>query len=160
LVAPRRYSEIRASLPGIATNLLADRLRQLVADGIVEQDAEKYRLTDFGRELQSAVTALVRWGGRWMVDREGEDHFNPEWLVVALRALLPARRKARVQLEVEGGTVHLERASIGMGPIEAPDATVTARADALLGAIMGEVPHAALDVVGDVGVVPEILSVR
>lgn len=153
LVAPCRYSEIRASLPGIATNLLADRLRQLVADGIVERDAEKYRLTAFGRELQNTVSSLVRWGGRWMVDREADDHFRPEWLVVALRALLPGRRKARLQLNVEGGTVHLERASIGLGPIGAPDAIVTAPADVLLGAITGKIPLSALDVAGDIAVV-------
>lgn len=55
---PRRYADLRADLPGIATNLLSERLRQLAADGLAEQvevpppvARTLYRLTDAGWRL-------------------------------------------------------------------------------------------------------------
>lgn len=52
LVRPARFSELLDGLPGIATNLLSNRLKALQAEGVVEQ-----RLADPG-----VVYALTRWG--------------------------------------------------------------------------------------------------
>src|SRR5687767_14976263 len=80
LLGPRRYSQIRAALPGIATNLLAERLRNLESDGMVRRNGDgAYELTAFGRGLEEAIHSLVRWGGRWMTQRAEEDSFAPEW---------------------------------------------------------------------------------
>ena len=60
-----RYTDLRDGLPGIATNLLADRLRDLEQAGVVEREdapppvaTTLFRLTDRGRELRTAVHAL------------------------------------------------------------------------------------------------------
>ncbi len=65
-----RYEDLRADL-GIATNILADRLDHLVAEGIVERVAYQerptryeYELTDAGRELYGVVLTLMTWGDR------------------------------------------------------------------------------------------------
>ncbi|MEV0169826.1 helix-turn-helix domain-containing protein [Streptomyces sp. NPDC050803] len=65
-----RYEDLRADL-GIATNILADRLDHLVAEGIVERVAyqerpprHEYRLTDSGRELYGVTLTLLTWGDR------------------------------------------------------------------------------------------------
>jgi DNA-binding HxlR family transcriptional regulator len=69
LRAPRRYGQLLEALPGIGTNLLVNRLRDLEAAGVVgrglapsPQSAVVYELTDRGRALQPAVDALQAWG--------------------------------------------------------------------------------------------------
>jgi DNA-binding HxlR family transcriptional regulator len=70
LGGPRRYSDLRAELPGIATNLLSDRLRQLAAEELVEQfdvpapvARTLYRLTDAGwKYVLPVIGALARFG--------------------------------------------------------------------------------------------------
>ena len=67
----RRYDEMHAKL-NIATNILADRLRRLVEEGIFArtpyQDRPprfEYRFTGEGRELYDSMIAMMRWGDRW-----------------------------------------------------------------------------------------------
>jgi DNA-binding HxlR family transcriptional regulator len=69
LRAPRRYGELLEALPGIGTNLLVNRLRDLEDAGVVArvlapapQSAVVYALTDRGRALESTVDALQAWG--------------------------------------------------------------------------------------------------
>ena len=66
---PSRYSDLQRGLPGVASNLLAERLRVMEADGLIERyeapapvGANLYRLTERGRGLQDVVHALSRWG--------------------------------------------------------------------------------------------------
>jgi len=111
LVGPARYGELLAALPGIATNLLADRLRTLEAGGVVERRLRTgapgvlYALTPWGQELEGTVQALTRWSTPLMTSGPGADQFRPHWLVVALEALLAGRRAdpaVEVGLVVEG----------------------------------------------------------
>jgi len=66
LLGPRRYSDFLAELPGITTNLLAKRLRELEAGGLVaRRDAAgvaAYELTERGAALEPVVLELGRWG--------------------------------------------------------------------------------------------------
>ncbi|MBO0875285.1 MAG: helix-turn-helix transcriptional regulator, partial [Pseudonocardia sp.] len=67
LMAPSRYRELLDGLPGVATNLLADRLRDLETAGVVERrlaeegNAIVYALTPWGAELREPVEGLIRW---------------------------------------------------------------------------------------------------
>ncbi|MGW4026183.1 winged helix-turn-helix transcriptional regulator [Streptomyces sp. NPDC005009] len=80
LLGPKRYTDLRNGLPNIPTNILAARLKQLEAHGVAVRRALPhpdrgvvYELTDHGRRLQPAVTALGRWGARTMTEpRPGE----------------------------------------------------------------------------------------
>lgn len=92
LIGPRRYGELLAGLPGVATNLLADRLRKLEAAGLVTQEPDGrsrvYRLTERGAELDGVVGALARFGiGLLPAEADGLA-FRPAWLATALRYLL------------------------------------------------------------------------
>ncbi|HEV3014638.1 MAG TPA: winged helix-turn-helix transcriptional regulator, partial [Actinomycetota bacterium] len=53
LLDGRRWAELERALPGIPSNLLAERLRLLEEEGVIERSAEgrTYRLTDKGRDL-------------------------------------------------------------------------------------------------------------
>lgn len=114
LVAPARYGELQAGLPGISTNLLAERLRELEAAGVVERqvDADRngvvYALTPWGSELREPIAGLVRWSTPLMISGPGEDSFRTHWLVVALESLMDGRRAdapASVGVEVDGMTL-------------------------------------------------------
>lgn len=98
LVAPARYRELLDGLPGVATNLLAGRLRDLEDAGVVERrlaadgNAIEYALTPWGAGLREPIESLVRWSAPLMVRGPGNDRFRPEWFVVALPALLGGRK--------------------------------------------------------------------
>lgn len=68
----RRFDEFQESL-GIASNILSDRLRRLVTEGIfqrskyqVRPDRYEYRLTEKGRDLYIPLIVMMRWGDRWL----------------------------------------------------------------------------------------------
>jgi len=112
LMAPARYRELLDGLPGVATNLLADRLRDLETAGVVERrlaeegNAIVYALTPWGAELREPVEGLIRWSTPLMTRGPGEDHVHADWLVVALPALLggtvTAHRPSTVGIAVGG----------------------------------------------------------
>jgi DNA-binding HxlR family transcriptional regulator len=69
LLAPRRFSDVRRGLPGASSNLIADRLRELEAHGVVRRrrlpppaGSWVYELTDRGRRVESVLFALGDWG--------------------------------------------------------------------------------------------------
>ncbi len=68
LVGPRRYGELAAGLPRIPSNILAARLKELQAAGVIRRAPRSriiiYELTPFGRELEPVVLALGAWGSR------------------------------------------------------------------------------------------------
>lgn len=71
LAGARRYSDLKAGLPRIPTNILSDRLKELQEAGIVRRVPTVrggYELTPLGRELEPVVLALERWG--WAVPAE------------------------------------------------------------------------------------------
>lgn len=151
LLGPRRFSDLREALPGIANNLLADRLRELERGGIVERRVldgpgavQVYALTARGESLDEAVYALMRWGAELMEPETG-GFFRPEWLALVLRAYLPATvpDEARVRARVVAGECALTLDScdgtVRVTPGEPADATVMLEAEprALLGVASG-----------------------
>lgn len=82
LVGPARYSELLAGLPGIATNLLIDRLRELEEAGVIQRTLDTdnnsvaYMLTPWGSELRPAVAALVNWSTPLMISGPQGDSFR------------------------------------------------------------------------------------
>ena len=73
----KRYDDINAAL-GIATNILADRLRLLLSAGVIERHIyqerparHEYRLTEKGFELFPFTLAMHEWGARWMPSPHG-----------------------------------------------------------------------------------------
>lgn len=71
LDAPRRFNELQAAVPGIAPNILAERLRRLEREGVVlarpyqeRPPRMEYALTAAGRDLAGALRLLADWGAR------------------------------------------------------------------------------------------------
>ncbi|WP_062991382.1 winged helix-turn-helix transcriptional regulator [Nocardia anaemiae] len=167
LVAPARYRELLDGLPGVATNLLADRLRDLEAAGVVERrlaeegNAVTYALTVWGAQLREPIEGLIRWSTPLMVSGPADDRFRPEWLAVALPALLDARvqaeRSATVGVAIDGQLFQLQatRSGLGVGPHDGRplDAVLRAEAAIVLGLAAGMLDldgiRALVDIEGD-----------
>lgn len=146
LIGPARYRDLQDGLPGVATNLLAQRLRQLEHDGIVQRRLDAgggsvlYELTSVGNDLEDAVRALVRWGKTWMETGQGDDAFRPRWLVIALRALLPdapISPDTRIEVCCDGEPMTVCRDATGLsvtfGATEKPQARLTGGPAEILG---------------------------
>jgi DNA-binding HxlR family transcriptional regulator len=93
LHGPRRYTDLAAGLPGIGTNILASRLRDLEQAGIVQKRrlpppaaANVYELTPYGEELREPLYALGRWGARSLGPPTAKDSLAPGWLENGIRA--------------------------------------------------------------------------
>lgn len=104
LIAPRRFTDLRAALPGLAPNLLTERLRALQADGLVDTEElpppaarTVYRLTDAGRGVAPVLRALARFG----VDHLAGDPRPSFDAQRALHALvMPWRERVEANLRV------------------------------------------------------------
>lgn len=141
LIAPARYGDLREGLPGIATNLLADRLRELEAAGVIERrlagegSVVEYALTPWGVQLRQPIESLIRWSTPLMVRGPGDDVFRPEWLALAVPALLGTRVEVRtpvtVGLDIGGPPYELRAAPSGfeVGPHDGGALDATLRAD-------------------------------
>jgi DNA-binding HxlR family transcriptional regulator len=142
LIAPARYRELLDGLPGVATNLLADRLRDLETAGVIERrsaeegNAIVYALTPWGAELREPIESLIRWSTPLMARGPADDRFHAEWLVVALRALLvgsaAARRSSTVGIAVDGQLLQVRatRSGIEVSLHDGRDLDAVVRADA------------------------------
>ena len=161
LIEPRRYSHIRAALPGVATNLLADRLRKLEADGLISKRPDgAYCLTALGRRLEVVIHELVRWGAVWMSAGRGSDHFRPQWLAVALDALLASEAVGGVEIHADDEVLHVSDGGVFLGPLEQPDAVVRGSAEDILGVAAGMLPISALSVEGHLNAVTQLMRRR
>jgi len=92
LLGPRRYSDLLLELPGITTNLLAKRVRELEGLGLLDKQllpaplgVTVYRLTAMGRALEPVIMELGRWGGRFMTAPERGDTLNLGWAFLSLK---------------------------------------------------------------------------
>ncbi|HSC91194.1 MAG TPA: winged helix-turn-helix transcriptional regulator [Gaiellaceae bacterium] len=93
LDGPKRYTDLLDGMPGIGTNILASRLRDLEAGGVVRRTklpppaaSAVYELTEYGRELDEALHALARWGARTLGPPVPETELRAGWLVHAAEA--------------------------------------------------------------------------
>ncbi|MBF6465655.1 winged helix-turn-helix transcriptional regulator [Nocardia beijingensis] len=151
LPGPQRYGELVASLGGIATNLLADRLRSLESFGVVERRPGRisgvvYALTPWGEGLRETVEAFVRWSFPLMTSGRGDDTFQPRWLAVALEALLRGKKAeppAELGIEVAGLFMTLRIDNHGphviVQPDQRPDTILEAEPEAVLGLAAGAI---------------------
>src|SRR5919201_3943787 len=97
LNGPKRYTDLAHGLPGIGTNLLAARLKELEGCGVIEKRtlpppaaSTVYELTEYGVGLKEALYALARWGARTIGPPGPDDELYPEWGMNALPALFNA----------------------------------------------------------------------
>ena len=127
VVGPKRFTDLRRGLPRIPTNILAARLKELEAAGIVRRRllprpaaGVVYELTEYGQELEDIVLRLGLWGARSLGEARPEDIVTTDSLILALRAtFLPeAARELRARYVLRLGEI-VVHARIDHGTLEA-----------------------------------------
>lgn len=163
LEGPRRYGELLDGLPGIASNLLVERLRSLLESGVVSRHSDgRYTLTAWGDGLHEVVYALGRWAGPLMARPLGDDEFRTHWLRHVVVALFEGvdDRRGDLTVEIQVGEESMTLISAGgrvrlaPGRVTPADLVLSGPPDSLLGLIAGRVglAHAqarGVSVVGD-----------
>ncbi len=93
LVAPKRFTDLLHGLPGIPTNGLSTRLKELEEDGVVRrrvlsrpERSVVYELTAYGRELEEGLDALGRWGAKALGAPRAGEVLTLDAMVTAMRA--------------------------------------------------------------------------
>ncbi|MFW2236949.1 winged helix-turn-helix transcriptional regulator [Rhodococcus opacus] len=126
LVGPRRYTDLKQGLPGIPSNILSARLKELEdADVIARRalprpsNAVVYELTDYGNALEDVVKSLGRWGARTLGEPDPDDAVTVDSMVMALRSTFhpDAARDVTLTYELRLGPIVLS-ARIDRGALE------------------------------------------
>jgi len=152
LAGPRRYTDLHADLPGVSTDVLAARLKEMERDGLVAHRrlpppaaAAVYELTPRGRDLLPALTALADWGAAELVSPRPTDALRAHWSALPLmRRLteLAAPSEGTVNVRLDEGAFHIllsdDGPSYGHGPAGHPDAELTLDSHTCLAVVRGE----------------------
>ncbi|HEY7706363.1 MAG TPA: helix-turn-helix domain-containing protein [Gaiellaceae bacterium] len=152
LGGPKRYTDLAGALPGIGTNILANRLRDLEAAGVIEKRrlpppaaASVYELTAYGQELREPLYALGRWGARSLGPPTASDSLAPGWLVNAVRATCTTCSTDKVyelRVDDESVTARFEddELVVDVGRSEAADVVIETDPATLFCIAAGEIP--------------------
>ena len=178
LQGPCRYTDLKNGLPGIATNLLADRIRELEAAGLVRREeapppvaSTLVHLTETGAELEPVVKALGWWGIRFMAEPADAEEFRSQWLTYPVEFFLrdrdpggpPASIEVRAGseppavIDVAGGTVSLRvgRAAAPALVLAGPPQPIAALLTGQLTA--AEVAALGVEITGDTSILARVL---
>jgi DNA-binding HxlR family transcriptional regulator len=149
---PKRFSDLRAGLPGISPNVLTQRLEELEAASVVTRRrlpppaaASVYELTDWGRGLEPVIVAIAGWAVRSPHLELGAHPFSADALLLSMRAVFsPAsagRFRAGIELRMGESRFQVQvadgRLSIARGDAVHPDAVIAAAPRTLAGLVYG-----------------------
>lgn len=171
-----RYTDLMRGLPGIAPNLLAERLRQLEAAGVIRREfapppvaTNLFSLSSRGRDLLPVIRELGRWGGPLLMEADEADAFHTYWMALPIELYYydpspdagPVAIELRtgdeaMVLETAGGKVKARR-----GRAENPDALLSGPPKLVIGVLSGrlgleEARRQGLKVEGDPGVLERV----
>jgi len=162
MLGPKRFSDLRASLPGISANVLTQRLEGLEAAGVLVRKklpppaaAQVYELTEWGYESEPIFQALGRWAARSPA-HDPTLPFSAASFLLSLRTMLDPRRARGIDARIgfrlgeETFLAHLAggRIEIARGALDDADLVFTGTPPVLAGAIYGGQPLEALEGAG------------
>jgi len=151
ILGPKRFTDLRAGLPGISPNVLTQRLEELEADAIVRRRklpppaaAWVYELTEWGVELERVIMALGRWAARSPALMQGHP-LSIDALILSFRTMFDSRSAARFTATIElriGEARFLARIAKGemeltRGGAEDPDAIIETDPNTLAAVVYG-----------------------
>jgi DNA-binding HxlR family transcriptional regulator len=132
LTGPKRYTDLAGSLPRIGTNVLAARLKELEAGGILTKrrlppptPAQVYELTPYGESLRPVMRELALWGIRSLGAPEDDDEFAPGWLQGALDTVFaPMAPDGSFEFRIGDEVAALVDGAARVGGVEQADVVV------------------------------------
>jgi DNA-binding HxlR family transcriptional regulator len=136
---PKRYTDLAEHLPGIGTNILASRLRELEACGVIARRklpppaaSRVYELTDYGHGLRPALRELALWGARSLGPPTADDELFPGWLANAVDTVLsPIAPPGRFEFRVGDEVASLVDGEARPGAAEQPDVVIEGDAEGM-----------------------------
>jgi DNA-binding HxlR family transcriptional regulator len=149
---PSRYTDLLKGLPGIATNLLADRLRDMEKAGLVRREEAPppvattlFHLTERGRAINPILEELGRWGAPLMGVPQPNNVFRSHWLTFPLDAYLVDKspKEPPISIEIRTGDEPMVvetaegKVRTRRGTAEHADAVLTGRPGLILGLLSG-----------------------
>jgi len=171
-----RYTDLKDGLPGIATNLLSDRLRDLESAGLIYREEAPppiattlFHLTETGAELEPVLDAFFRWGLRYMGDPPEDDEFRPHWMAFSIWSLRdsdPDGPPLSIELRTASTPVTVDvaggKASMRLGATTAPDLVLSGEPRLIMGMFNGlitaaEAASLGLEISGDASVLQRVL---
>lgn len=163
---PKRYTDLAEHLPGIGTNILASRLRELEAAGLVTKRtlpppaaSRVYELTDYGRDLKGVMRELALWGARSLGPPSVDAELFPGWLENALDTVLaPVAPAGRFEFRVGAETAGIVDGVAQAGPVAEPDVVVAGDATGVYHLFVdGSLEHVAVE--GDRALLERLVDV-
>lgn len=157
LTGPKRFKDLLEGLPGIGTNLLTTRLKDLERYGVVRRTtlpppaaSKVYELTELGRSLEPVIAALGRWGLEFLDTPDREDDLRPAWAVVAMRSALKQEAARGLQetyeFRIDKEAFHLRikdgEVEALQGPAVDPELVVRGSTQAFLSLVAGQLEPA------------------
>ncbi|MFG3035378.1 winged helix-turn-helix transcriptional regulator [Streptomyces sp. NPDC048330] len=141
LAGPRRYTDLHADLPGVSTDMLAGRLKDMEGADLVTRrrlpppaSAFVYELTPRGRDLLPVLRALAAWGAPELGEPRPTDAVRAHWYAVPLLGALAGLGEGVVQVTLDEGEFHVRIGADG----------TTAYGDGVYGDATGELPDVRL----------------
>lgn len=109
MFGPRRYTDLQQGLPGIGTNLLAKRLKDMEAADIISQQklpppaaSHVYTLTERGKSLQPIIMQLAEWGKPYLAEGfQSDDYFSTVSCMSALRMMFTPEKATGISATVD-----------------------------------------------------------
>jgi DNA-binding HxlR family transcriptional regulator len=134
LHGPKRYTDLSASLPGIGSNILSARLKELENAGLVTKRrleppfaSQVYELSEYGVGLKPVMRELALWGLRTIGPPTDEDEFAPGWLYGAVDTVFaPVAPAGSFEFRIAGEVASLVDGKPRRGSIDDPDVLVEA----------------------------------
>ncbi|WP_217166871.1 winged helix-turn-helix transcriptional regulator [Streptomyces sp. AC512_CC834] len=126
LAGPRRYTDLHADLPGVSTDVLASRLKEMEREGLTTRRrlpppgaAYVYELTARGRGLLPVLEALGAWGAGELGERRPTDAVRAHWFALPLRRALreAGAEEGLVEVRLDEGEFHLHAGDAEDGPV-------------------------------------------
>ncbi|MFD5790009.1 winged helix-turn-helix transcriptional regulator [Streptomyces sp. NPDC127037] len=156
LAGPRRYTDLHADLPGVSTDVLASRLKDMEQGGLVTRRklpppaaASVYELTARGHGLLPVLAALAEWGAPALAERRPTDAVRAHWFALPLLRALEGAAAGVLDVHLDEGEFHVRTGEVtagepvyGDGPAAGADARIALDAELCLALGRGETSFA------------------
>ncbi len=172
LLGPRRFSQLRADLPGLSANVLTQRLAELEERGLARRrmlpppaSAQVYEATEWGLEAEPVIQALGRWAARSPL-HDPTLPLSGVSILLSFRTMIDEKRARKLDARIGFvfgkdryvARVRKGRIKVAQGAVEECDTIISAPPTALAAVVYGGAPIDLLGISGDRSVAEKFVT--
>ena len=172
MLGPRRFSQLRADLPGISANVLTQRLSELEQRGLVRRtrlpppaSVQVYEATEWGLEAEPIVQTLGRWAAR-SPRHDATLPISGVSILLSMRTMIDAARASGLDAHINfrfgddlyTGHLHGGMIDITRGVHPAPDLSIAGEPQAWAGVLYGKAPPDIIEWSGDKALLERVID--